>query len=190
MAAKYDLEIHHMDVCMAFLGVYLGAEIYLNSAQGYFQLVQTESQYYDPKSKTSQKMVLLLRMFLYGLKQTSHVWYGTFKGFAISFGFEPSRLDGGLFVLQGMDQGTVVAAVVLYVDDLLITASEGLIGQIKDQMKKRFQIHDLGSVSFYLGMNIERIWEHHTIDVHQHSYIRTILAKFRMHESRPVATPM
>jgi len=57
-------------------------------------------------------------------------------------------------------------------------------------MKKRFRMHDLGSVSFYLGMIIERNWQHHTIDIHQHSYIRTILAKFRMDESRPVTTPM
>jgi hypothetical protein len=33
------------------------------------------------------------------------------------------------------DQGTVVAAVILYVDDLLIIATAGLIGQIKDQMR-------------------------------------------------------
>jgi len=39
-------------------------------------------------------------------------------------------------------------------------------------------------------MNIERNWEHHTIDIHQHSYIRTILAMFRMNDSRLVATPM
>jgi hypothetical protein len=38
-------------------------------------------------------------------------------------------------------------------------------------------------------MNIERNREHHTIDIHQHSYIRTILVKFRMDVSRPVATP-
>ena len=88
------------------------------------------------------------------------------------------------------DQGIVIAAVVLYVDDLLIMANEGLIGQIKDQMKKRFRMHDLRSVSFYLGMNIKRNREHHMIDIHQHSYIRTILAIFRMDESRPVAPPM
>ena len=84
----------------------------------------------------------------------------------------------------------VVAAVVLDVDDLLVIANEGLIGQIEDQMKKRYRMHDLGSVSFCVGMNIERNREHHTIDMHQHSYIRTFLAKFRMDESMPVATPM
>ena len=135
-------------------------------------------------------MVLRLRKSLYGLKQSSHVWYGTFKDFVISIGFLASRVDGGLFVLHDKDQGLVIAAVVLYVDNLLIIANKGLIGQIKDQMKKRFQMHDLRSVCFYLSMNIKRNREHHMIDIHQHSYIRTILAKFRMDESRPVATPM
>jgi len=136
-------------------------------------------------------MVLRLRKSLYRLKQSSHVWYGTFKDFLISIGFVASSVNGGLFMLHGQeDHGIVVAAVILYIDDLLIFANEDLIGHIKDQMKKRFRMHDLGSVSFYLGMNMERNREHHTIDIHQHSYIRTILAKFRMDESRPVATPM
>jgi hypothetical protein len=191
IAAKYDLEIHQMVVCMAFLGVDLEEEIDMRPPQGYFRLLQNGSRYEDPGlTKTSRKMVLRFRKSLYGLKQSSHVWYRTFKDFVISIGFEASRVEGGLFMLHSMDQDIVVAAVVLYLDDLLIIANEGLSGQIKDQMKKRFRMHDLGSVSFYLGMNIERNREHHTIDIHQHSYIRTILAKFRMDESTPVARPM
>jgi len=138
---------------------------------------------------TSRKMVLRLRNSVCGLNQSSHIWYGTFKDFVISIGFVASCVDGGLFVLHNKDQD-IVAAVVLYVDDLLIIANEGLIGQFKDQMKKRLRMHDIGSVSFNLGMNIERNRELQTIDIHQHSYIRMILAKFRMDESRPVAMPM
>jgi len=161
----------------------------MHPPQGYFRLFQTGSRYYDPRSKTSRKMVLRMRKSLYGLKQSSHVWYGTFKDFVISIGFVASPVNGGLFMLHNKDQDTV-EAVVLYIDELLIIANDGLIGQIKDQMKKRFRMHDLGSVSFYLGMNIEHNREYHTIDIHQHSYIRPILAKFRIDESRPVATPM
>jgi hypothetical protein len=133
-------------------------------------------------------MVLRLRKSFDGLKQFSHVGYGTFKDFVISIGFVASRVNGGLFVLE--DQGAVVTAGVLYVDDLLIIANQSLIGQIKGQMKKRFRMDDLGSVSFCLGMNIEYNRELHMIDIHQHSYIRTILANFRMDESRLVATMM
>jgi len=136
-------------------------------------------------------MLLRLGKSLYGLKQSLHVWYGTFKDFVISIGFITSCGDGELFVLHGMeDHSLVIAAVVMYVDDLLISANEGLIGHIKDQMKKRFQMHNLGSVSFYDGINIQSNRENHTIDIHQHSYIRMSLGKFKMDESRPVATPM
>jgi len=51
-------------------------------------------------------------------------------------------------------------------------------------------MRDVVSVTFYLGMNIERNQEYHTIDIHQQSYIWTILAKFRMDDFRAVATPM
>jgi hypothetical protein len=109
----------------------------------------------------------------------------------MSIGFVASRVDEGLFVLQGRENdGILVAVVVLYVSDLLIIANEGSIGQIKDEMMQRCWMHDLGSVSFRLGMKIEHNREHHTIDIHQHRYIWTILAKFSMGESRPVATPM
>jgi len=188
IAAKYDLEIHQMDVCTAYLAVDFEAEIYMHPSQGYLRWLQNGRGYNDSRSKTSRKMVLRLRKSLHGQQQSSHVWYGTFKDFLISIGFVASWVDRRLFVLE--DQCTVVATVVLYVDDLLIIANVGWIGQIKDQMKKRLRMHDLGSVSVYLGMYIERNREHHTNDIHQHSYIRTILAKFRMDESRPVPTPM
>jgi hypothetical protein len=41
IAAKYDLEIHQINVCMAVLGVVLEEGIYMNPPQGYFRLVQT-----------------------------------------------------------------------------------------------------------------------------------------------------
>jgi hypothetical protein len=106
----------------------------------------------------------------------------------ISIGFVASRVDGGLLVLE--DQDTVGATGVLDFDDLLIIANEGLIGQIKDRMKKMFRMQDLGSFSFYLCMNIECNQEPSKIDLNLYRYIGMILAKFRMHESRPVATRM
>jgi hypothetical protein len=91
IAASYDLEIHQMDVCTALFGVDLEEQIYMRPQQGYFRLIPG-SRYYDPRSKTSGKMVLRLRKSLYGLKQFLHVWYGTFKDFVTSIGFVPSRV--------------------------------------------------------------------------------------------------
>jgi hypothetical protein len=136
-------------------------------------------------------MVLRLRKSLYGLNQSSRMRYGTFTNFVVSIGFVASCIDIGMFVLHDKEDHSIfVAVAILYVDDLLIIANEGLIGLIKNQMKKRFRMNDVGSVSSYVGINIEHSRKHQMIDIHQHSYIRTILAKFIMDESRRVATPM
>jgi len=82
IAAKDDLEIHQMDICTAFLGVDLEEEIYMHPPQGYSRLVPG-SRYHNPRSKTLRKMVLRLGKSLCGLKQCSHVWYGTFQEFVI-----------------------------------------------------------------------------------------------------------
>jgi len=114
IAAKYDLEIHQMDVCPAFLGVDLEEVIYMHPAQGYFPLVHNGSRDNDRRfTKTSWKIVLCLRKCLDGLRQSLHSWYGTFKDIVISTGFEASPVDGGLFVLHYKNQDTVVAAVIV-----------------------------------------------------------------------------
>jgi hypothetical protein len=62
IAAKYDLDIHQMDVCTAFLGVDLEQEIYMHTLQGYFRLLQNWSRHNNPRlTKTLRKMVLRLR---------------------------------------------------------------------------------------------------------------------------------
>ena len=85
----------------------------------------------------------------------------------ISIGFVAPHVNGGLFMLHDKDDhGIVIAAVVLYIDDLLIIGKECFIVLIKDQMKKMFRMHDLDSVSSYLGMNLERNRKHYTIAIH------------------------
>jgi len=172
IAAKYDLEIHQMDACTALLGYDLKEERCRDSPQGYFCLLPSGSGYYDPRSKTLRKMILHFRKSLSGMKQSLHSSYATFKDFLFMTGFVALCVHGGLFMHD--DQGTVIEAGVAYVNDLIIIANEGLIGLIKNQMKRRFRMHTLRSDSFYLNMNIKRNREHHMINIHQHSYIGTI----------------
>jgi hypothetical protein len=133
ISAKYDLEIHQMDICTAFLGVDSGEEIYMHPPQGYCRLLQN-----GRLIMTSRKMVLHMRKSLYGLKQSLHVWNGNLKDPAIWIGFMASPVDRRHFVLPDKDQYQVVALVILYVNGLLIIGNEYLIGQSNDQMKLRF----------------------------------------------------
>jgi hypothetical protein len=190
IVAKYYLEIAEMDVCMASFGVDLEDEIYMHQPQGYLCLIQHGSRYNNSRlTKTSRKMILCLRKSLDGLKQFSHVWYGTVKYCVISIGFMASCVNRGLFVLHNQNQD-IIPTVILHINYPHIIAIEGLIGRIMHQMNKMIRMHDLESVPIYPGLPIKLNREHHMIDNHQHSYIRTIFAKFRLAESWPVTTPM
>jgi hypothetical protein len=93
-------------------------------------------------------------------------------------------------VVYNKNPGLVIAAVVLFVDDLHLILDKGCIGQIEDQLKKSFGMQDLGRVSIYLLMHIKCNPDNSMINIHQHRCIRTMLAKVRMHRSRPVGTPI
>jgi len=43
----------------------------------------------------------------------------------------------------------------IHVDDILLIGTHTLIAQLKEEMKERFEMHDLGEASLYLGMSIE-----------------------------------
>jgi len=191
ITAKNDLGIHQLDVWMVLLVVELEEEISMHPLQGYVCLPQNGSRYNDPRlTKTSCRLVLHWRRSLYGLKHSSHVWYATFKDLLIWIGLLAVQCNKGLFLHHNTDQCVAIAAVILYVDDLVINADAGLFVQIMDHMRKRFWMHDLGSVSVDLGMTIELNQMHHMINIHHHCYIRTMLEEFRMDASRVVAMPI
>jgi hypothetical protein len=129
-------------------------------------------------------------MSLHGLKQPSHGWYCTFQDIMILIPLEASRVDGGQFVPQDQDQASVIAPVIQYVEDLLIVTNECLIGLPRDQLKKRFRMHDEGSVFFNLNVSIGRNWEYHLLNIHLQNFLPMILATFRLDVSRPVVIPM
>ncbi|GJY72602.1 ribonuclease H-like domain-containing protein [Tanacetum coccineum] len=64
--------------------------------------------------------VCLLQKSLYGLKQAPHAWFQRFASYATRVGFQYSGIDSSLFVYQ---QSTDTAYLLLYVDDIILTAS-------------------------------------------------------------------
>jgi hypothetical protein len=138
------------------------------------------------------KGVKRLLCSLYGLKQSPRVWYGTIKDFLLTLGFVVSKLEGGFFILRQSQveatHGRFRLLMVIYVDDLLLIGEPAFVSQIKEEMKHRFDMHDLGAVDFYLGMKIER--GPGFIDLSQSVFINTILLRFGMQDAKPVGTPI
>jgi hypothetical protein len=57
---------------------------------------------------------------LYGLKQAPRAWHNHFAGHLTSLGFVEAKADTSLFIYR---RGADTAFLLLYVDDIVLTAS-------------------------------------------------------------------
>lgn len=79
----------------------------------------------------------------------------------------------------------------LYVDDLLIAGSRSQeISDIKKELSKRFEMKDWGEARVMLGIEIQRDQSARKLFINQRLYAETVLERFGMANSKPVATPM
>ncbi|KAL0399858.1 UNVERIFIED_CONTAM: Retrovirus-related Pol polyprotein from transposon TNT 1-94, partial [Sesamum radiatum] len=80
---------------------------------------------------------------------------------------------------------------VLYVDDMLIASpSLTLITELQNNLKKNFEMKDLGNAKKILGMSIERDRKNSTIFLNQISYVKNVLKKFSMENAKPTSVPL
>ena len=107
IAASSSWPIQQLDVKNTFLRGHLDETIYCQQPPGFA----------DPAAPDH---VCLLYKSLYGLKQAPRVWYQRFAGFDQRSGFTASVSDMSLFVYK---EGPDVAYLLLYVDDIILTAS-------------------------------------------------------------------
>jgi hypothetical protein len=63
---------------------------------------------------------------LYGLKQAPRAWYSRFATYNTSLGFVEAKYDTSLFVFW---RGTDMVYLLLYVDDIVLTASSATLLQ-------------------------------------------------------------
>ena len=91
-------------------------------------------------------------------------------------GFVKSQSVTIFYVKETSDNLIVVS---IYVDDLLVTGSnEMLVGDFKFEILKVFEMKDLGLMSYFLGMKMKQ--RSNGILIHQRSYAKEILKKFRI----------
>ena len=85
VVAKMDLELHQLNVKMAFLNGELKEDIYMVQPDGF----QVKGYAYK---------ICKLKRSLYGLKQSSRQWYLKFHQAILEIGFEVSALDHCVYI--------------------------------------------------------------------------------------------
>ncbi|XP_071735749.1 uncharacterized mitochondrial protein AtMg00810-like [Rutidosis leptorrhynchoides] len=130
--------------------------------------------------------VCLLQKSLYGLKQVFRAWFQRFAGYAQTLGFHQSRCDTSLFIYR---QGSDTAYLLLYVDDIILTASStGLLQQIISSLHKEFSMTDLGPLNYFLGIHATRTAS--GLFLSQKQYATEVIERAGMPTCHPCRTPV
>lgn len=130
--------------------------------------------------------VCLMRKALYGLRQAGCVWHKRLDEELRRLRATPINADPCIYLKKERNQLIVI---VVYVDDILILSrSKKSIEDLRDRLKKSFDVNDLDELKHCLGMDFER--RENGIHVYQAGYIQDVLRRFRMMDCNSVSTPL
>ena len=125
---------------------------------------------------------------LYGMKQASRVWNQTFDKVVKDLGFERLACEWCVYRRESLT-GTIIFAV--HVDDIVSAASSPDENELfKAQLKKHWEISDLGPAKFALGIAISRDTNAKSISVSQSALIDRVVEQFGQSQAHSVDTPM
>ena len=106
-----------------------------------------------------------LKRSLYGLAQSPGNWFNTIDPALVEIGFVPLQSDTCVYLY---DHDAVWIYLTLYVDDLLVASNNSdAMAMVKEKLKQRFKMTDMGSVSLVLGMEIKRDLERGILTISQ-----------------------
>jgi hypothetical protein len=61
---------------------------------------------------------------------------------------------------------------------------------MKDELSRKFEMKDLSSLHFFLGMEVERDHARHFFYINQIGYLKEILKRFRMEDCKTIGMPL
>jgi len=122
---------------------------------------------------------------LYGLKQAPRAWYTRLSQTLLEISFSSSKVDPSLFLYHSNASHVFL---LVYVDDIIVTGNHmATIQTIITKLQAGFAIKDLGSLSYFLGIQIS--WDSTRLHLWQSKYIQDLLTRTSMVDSKPYRTP-
>jgi hypothetical protein len=130
-------------------------------------------------------LVCRLHKSLYGLKQAPRAWYSRFATYLISLGFIEAKSDTSLFIFR---RGPDTVYLLLYVDDIILTASSTeLLRRTISTLQREFTM-DLEPLHHFLDITVERHPD--GLFLHQRTYRLDMLKHAVMVDCKPCMTPV
>ena len=133
-----------------------------------------------------ENLVCKLHKSLYGLKQSGRNWNCLLNDSLLKFGCKKSNGDSCVYVIVTGDK--LDGMVLIWVDDIIIaTAHTKLLKRMKDHLKGKFKMKDMGRVNYFLGIKFSQ--SRSKIEMDQSQYLISILQKYGMSECKPRSKP-
>ncbi|GJX68790.1 retrovirus-related pol polyprotein from transposon TNT 1-94 [Tanacetum coccineum] len=172
-ACAHDFKLFQMGVKSAFLNGFINEEVYVAQPPGFVNFEKPNH-------------VFKLKKALHGLKQVPKDWYDRLKAFLLDHMHTMSLVDKTLFTKK---KDSHIIIVQIYVDDIIFGSTcQNLCDDFLKIMHDEFEMSMMGELNFFLGLQIKQLED--DIIFNQSKYIKEMLKKFGMEDSKPIKTPM
>src|SRR4051812_5740836 len=172
-ATQHNITLYQMDFKSVFLNGYIDEEVYVHQPPAF-------------EDSKSPEHVFKLKKSLYGLKQAPRAWYERLSSFLLNNGFTRGQVDTTLFCKTSKKDILICQ---IYVDDIIFGTSNATLGkEFAKSMQAEFEMSMMGELKYFPGIQINQ-----TSDgtyVHQTKYVKELLNKFNISESKEAKTPM
>lgn len=130
--------------------------------------------------------VCKLKKSLYGLKQSPRAWFDRFRRALCNMGYKQCNGDHTIFYRHSGRKITILA---VYVDDIIITGDDEVeIKSLKKNLRKQFEVKDLGQLRYFLGIEIARSKKGIVLSLRK--YVLDLLSETSMLGCQPASTPI
>jgi hypothetical protein len=171
IAVSHDWPVQQLDVKNGFLHATLSETVFCSQPTGFADLAHPD-------------LVCCLHKSLYGLKQVPRAWYNRFATYLLFLGFVEAKVDTLLFIFR---RGADMVYLLLYVDDIILTASSTtLLRRTASTLQREFAMKDLGPLHHFLGITVERRPD--GMFLHQRTYTLDIIKRAAMADCRLCTT--
>ena len=172
-ACAHNFKLFQMDVKSAFLNGVINEEVYVAQPPGFIDFEKPNYVY-------------KLKKALYGLKQAPKAWYDRLKTFLVDHKYTMGLVDNTLFTNK---KDSHIIVVQIYVDGIIFRSTcQELCVDFSKIMHDEFEMSMMGELNFFLGLQIKQLED--GIFFNQSKYIKDMLKKFGLEDSKPIKTPM
>nr|GEV20648.1 copia protein [Tanacetum cinerariifolium] len=158
------------DLFSSYKAIY--GEVYVAQPPGFFDVEKPNH-------------VFKLKKALYGLKQVPKAWYDRLQAFLLDHMYTIGLVDNTLFTKK-KDSRIIIVQIV---DDIIFGSTcQDLCDDFLKIMQDGFEMSMMGELNFFLGLQIKQL--EYGIFFNLSKYIKEMLKKFGLEDSKPIKTPM